>query len=190
MRFLAIVLPALTLCTHTLLALSFILPSANPDRALFSITYNLLAGSASILGLVGAIRLKPSLVSAYTLVHTTTLSFATIALVNMIMPFDFRLLNPVIPSYRIDEIAICHDIDAGFGWDENWLVKCSKSFTIVKLSAACVGLVLMLAQWWALMTVRRWGKELRFQRFGEMDVERDGAVHEKNDLMNSEKTGI
>lgn len=60
-RFLAIVLPSLTLCTHTLLALSFLLPGSDLDRASFSISYNVLAGSASILGLLGAVRVSQAL---------------------------------------------------------------------------------------------------------------------------------
>jgi len=58
------VLPSLTLCTHTLLALSFLLPGSDPTRAVFSITYNAIAGSASILGLVGAIRVSKPLSSS------------------------------------------------------------------------------------------------------------------------------
>ncbi|KAF1847560.1 uncharacterized protein K460DRAFT_402907 [Cucurbitaria berberidis CBS 394.84] len=189
-RFLAIVLPGLTLCTHILLALSFALPGAAPDHAFSSFLYNVFAAGASILGVVGAVKLIPSLVSAYMVMHTITLSFVNIALVNMILPFDFRFLNPVLPSWQIDESAICRDIDAGFGWDEEWLVKCSKSFGVVKLSVACVGLILMVAQWWALMTVRKWGKEMRLQQWrrARTDVEKDGIVHTDNDLMISEKT--
>jgi hypothetical protein len=60
-RFLAILLPSLTLCTHTLLALSFVLPGADLDRAVFSVAYNVLAGTASIFGIIGAVRVsKPS----------------------------------------------------------------------------------------------------------------------------------
>ncbi|KAL1796384.1 hypothetical protein ACET3X_004924 [Alternaria dauci] len=191
MRFLAIVLPSLTLCTHTLLALSFLLPGSDLERASFSISYNVLAGSASILGLVGAVRLLPSLVSAYTLVHATTLSFVTMALVNLLLPFDFRLLNPVIPSYAVDGSSICRDIDAGFGWDDQWLEKCSKTLVTVKFGAACVGLILMIAQWWALVSVRSWGQELGCQReTAEMDVEKAGLVQEGDDMIYDEKAGF
>ncbi|EDU42691.1 hypothetical protein PtrSN002B_007498 [Pyrenophora tritici-repentis] len=189
MRFLAVVLPALTLCAHTLLALSFILPGSDLDSACFSLTYNVLAGCASTLGLVGAVWSIPSLVSAYTILHTTTLSFVTIALVNMVLPFDFRLLNPVIPSYALDGSSICRDIDAGFGWNAQWLEKCSTSFSVIKFGAACFGLVLMIAQWWALMSVRRWGHELRYQRRnGSVDVEQAGLAEEKDEFMSKEKT--
>ncbi|KAH9867857.1 hypothetical protein IAQ61_007161 [Plenodomus lingam] len=192
-RFLAIVLPALTLCTHTLLALSSILPGSDPDRAFFSLVYNFLAVCASILGLLGAVRLLPSLVSIYTLVHTITLSFATFALLNA--PLSFRIINPIIPSWQIDENAICRDINAGFGWDEAWFTKCSQSFSLVKICFAGLGLVLMAAQWWALMTVRRWGKELRFQRLlmerGDGDVEKAGILHDDAGLViASEKSGL
>jgi len=129
----------------------------------------------------------PSLVSAYTIFHTTTLSFVTIALVNMVLPFDFRLLNPVIPSYALDGSSICRDIDAGFGWDAQWLEKCSTSLGVIRFAAACFGLVLMIAQWWALMSVRRWGQELTYQpRNGKMDVEQAGLVGE-GDSMSKEK---
>ncbi|KAG9189660.1 hypothetical protein G6011_06528 [Alternaria panax] len=191
MRFLAIVLPSLTLCTHTLLALSFLLPGSDLDRASFSVSYNVLAGSASILGMIGAIRLIPRLMSAYTLVHAITLSFVTIALVNLILPFDFRLLNPVIPSYAVDGSSICHDIDAGFGWDNEWLEKCSTMFVAIKFGIACLGLVLMIAQWWALVSVRRWGQELEHQpRTEDMDVEKAGLVREVDDMIYDEKSGF
>ena len=103
------------------------------------------------------------------------------------MPFDLRLLNPVIPSYRVDGSSICRDIDAGFGWEEAWLESCAKSFSAVRWSIACFGLVLMVAQWWALMSVRKWGKELRSLRKDEgMDVEKAGIV--KMDDVKDEKT--
>lgn len=97
-------------------------------------------------------------------------------------------MNPVIPSWQIDENAICRDIDAGFGWDEDWLVKCSRSFSFVKSSVACLGLLLMIAQWWALMTVRRWGKDIRFQRRVErLEAEEGGVLCKGNALAADEK---
>jgi hypothetical protein len=104
-------------------------------------------------------------VSVYTLVHTSTLSFVTLALVNILLPLNLQFSNPVIPSLQLDETAICRDIDAGFGWDDEWLVKCSRSFSMVQTCVALVGLVLMIAQWWALFTVRFWNKELQAQRW-------------------------
>ncbi|KAF2821405.1 hypothetical protein CC86DRAFT_448870 [Ophiobolus disseminans] len=163
-RFLAILLPSLTLCTHTLLALSFILPGSEQYRAYWSLSYNVIAAGASVAGLIGAVRLLPPLISAYTLIHTTTLSFVTLALTNIIIPFDAGILNPVIPSWYVDEDAICRDIDAGLGWDEAWLVKCSRNFFTVMVVVAWSGLFLMFAQWWALWTVRRWGREIRIVR--------------------------
>jgi hypothetical protein len=59
-RFLAILLPALTLCTHTLLVLSFALPGSEQYRALWSLSYNVAAAGASMLGLVGAVRVSGS----------------------------------------------------------------------------------------------------------------------------------
>jgi hypothetical protein len=197
-----------------LLALSFILPGADLDRAVFSVVYNVLAGSASIFGILGAVRVSkppgkddvgfgkrleanvrylqfiPPLMSTYTIVHTTTLSFVTIALATLILPFDFWLPNPIVPSYRVDGLGICRDIDAGFGWDESWLESCAKSFSVVKWLIAGFGLLLIVAQWWALMSVRRWGKEMRLQtqrRAGE-DVEKAEVVR-KDDVMIDEKMG-
>jgi hypothetical protein len=57
-RFLAILLPTLTLCTHTLLALSFLLPGTEQYRAIWSLVFNVVAASASILGLIGAVRVS------------------------------------------------------------------------------------------------------------------------------------
>lgn len=112
--------------------------------------------------------------------HTTTLSFVTLALANIIVPFDSGFLNPVIPSWKVDDNAICRDIDAGFGWDEDWLVKCSKNFYIVMLVVAWGGLFLMLAQWWALATVRQWGKELKYQKLrSRMDIEKGSVLNER-----------
>ncbi|KAH7408687.1 hypothetical protein DE146DRAFT_675694 [Phaeosphaeria sp. MPI-PUGE-AT-0046c] len=127
-RFLAIVLPTLTFFTHTLLALSSALPGTEQYRAFWSLIFNVIAAGASVLGLVGAVRLVPSFVSAYTLTHTASLSFVTLALLNIILPFDAGFLNPVIPSWSVDESSICRDIDAGLGWDEEWLAKCSMYF--------------------------------------------------------------
>lgn len=110
------------------------------------------------------VQLLPQLVSAYTLVHATTLSFVTLALLNTLLPFDLRYMNPVIPSWQIDETAICRDIDAGFGWDEDWFFQCAKSFEMVQMGVACGGLVLMIAQWWALVAVRSWSSELHGQQ--------------------------
>jgi len=187
-RFLAIVLPTLTFFTHTLLALSFALPGTEQYRAFWSLVFNVIAAGASILGFIGAVRLIPSFVSAYTLIHTSTLSFVTLALINIIVPFDAGFLNPVIPSWHVDEGAICRDIDAGFGWDEEWLVKCSRHFYTVMLVVAWSGLILMFAQWWALWTVRRWGKELRFQRLrARVDEEKMGVLGAESEVWRDEK---
>lgn len=119
----------------------------------------------------------PSLVSAYTLVHTVTLSFVTLALINMVLPWDFRLLNPLTPSYAVDESSLCRDMDAGFGWDAEWVQKCSRSLTMIRFGGAAFGMLLMLAQWWALISVRTWGHELRSGRHRVRgDVEKAGLV--------------
>jgi hypothetical protein len=136
------------------------------------------------------LQLIPPFISTYTIVHTTTLSFVTIALANLILPFDFRLLNPIIPSYRVDGSSICRDIDTGFGWDESWLESCAKSFGVVRWSIAGCGLLLMVAQWWALMSVKRWVKEMRSrtQRRAGEDVEK-AEIPRTDDVMIDEKMG-
>ncbi|KAJ4409770.1 hypothetical protein N0V91_002244 [Didymella pomorum] len=148
-----------------------------------------MAACASILGLIGALRLLPRLVSAYTLVHATTLSFVTLALLNTLLPFDLRYMNPVIPSWRIDEAAVCRDIDAGFGWDDEWLMQCSNSFGMVQMGVACGGLVLMIAQWWALFTVKSWSTELQTRGPGMSDVEKVGCLTEHESAVLGEKRG-
>lgn len=57
-RFLAIVLPTLTFFTHTLLALSFALPGTEQYRAFWSLVFNVIAAGASILGFIGAVRVR------------------------------------------------------------------------------------------------------------------------------------
>jgi hypothetical protein len=57
-RFLAIVLPTLTFFTHTLLALSFALPGTEQYRAFWSLVFNVVAAGASVLGLIGAVRVR------------------------------------------------------------------------------------------------------------------------------------
>lgn len=57
-RFLAIILPALTLSTHLLLSLSFALPGDDQTWAFWSLMYNGLAAFSSVLGLVGALRVS------------------------------------------------------------------------------------------------------------------------------------
>ena len=125
--------------------------------------------------------------SAYTIVHATTLSFVTLALMNNLLPFDLRYMNPVIPTWRIDEAAVCRDIDAEFGWDEEWLMQCSKSFGLVQMGVACGGLVLMIAQWWALVTVRSWSSELQVRRSSRGDIETAGFGAEEGGYMVREK---
>jgi hypothetical protein len=192
-RFLAIVLPALTLSTHVLLSLSFALPADDQARAFVSLVYNGLAALASVLGLFGAVRLVPSLVSAYTIVQTCTLSFVTLGLVNIMLPLDLRILNPAVSSLQFDETAMCRDIDSGFGWDEEWLVKCSESLKMVQICVALAGLILMVAQWWALVTVRTWSRELQVQRRRESeaaDVEKLPPMAGGNDDLLCEKSGF
>lgn len=194
MRFLAIVLPVLTFCAHGLLVMSFGLPGSDLDGAYFPITYNLLACGASILGFVGANTITqalPSLVSAYTLLHTMTLSFLTIAIVNLILPWDFRTLNPVTPSYTVDESAICRDIDAGFGWDTEWLEQCTKSLSTIKFWCTGFSMVLIFVQWWALMSVRTWGQEQRARsQDTRRDVEKAGLGTDEKMTIYDQKTGF
>lgn len=133
----------------------------------------------------------PSLVSAYTLLHTMTLSFLTIAIVNLVLPWDFRTLNPVTPSYTVDESAICRDIDAGFGWDTEWLEQCTSSLSTVKFWCAGFSMVLIFAQWWALMSVRTWGQEQRARSQNTLgDVEKAGLGTDEKTTIYDEKTGF
>lgn len=78
-RFLAIVLPTLTLCTHTLLALSFALPGNEQYRASWSLTYNVIAAGASILGLIGAVRVS----RIYALFPILSLSYLVVVVVSL-----------------------------------------------------------------------------------------------------------
>ncbi|UPX21270.1 uncharacterized protein EKO05_0011461 [Ascochyta rabiei] len=186
-RFLAIILPALTLSTHLLLSLSSALPGYDRTWPFWSLVYNGTASLASVLGLVGAIRVLPKLVSAYTIVHTATLSFVTLALTNTLLPYDLHYTNPVIPSWRIDESAVCRDISAGFGWDEDWFAQCSTSFGMMQLGVTCGGLVLVAAQWWALFAVRSWSNELETEQLSGDDVEKADFTVEKDGFAVGEK---
>ncbi|KAF5848120.1 hypothetical protein GGP41_005514 [Bipolaris sorokiniana] len=133
----------------------------------------------------------PSLVSAYTLLHTMTLSFLTIAIVNLILPWDFRTLNPVTPSYTVDESAICRDIDAGFGWDTEWLEQCTKSLSTIKFWCTGFSMVLIFVQWWALMSVRTWGQEQRARsQDTRRDVEKAGLGTDEKMTIYDQKTGF
>lgn len=64
-RFLAIVLPTLTFCTHILLAVSFALPGTEQYRAFWSLVFNVIAAGASVLGLIGAVRVRHMHTSCY-----------------------------------------------------------------------------------------------------------------------------
>lgn len=135
------------------------------------------------------LQVIPSFVSAYTLTHTASLSFVTLALINIILPFDAGILNPVIPSWNVDEDSVCREIDAGFGWDEDWVVKCSKCFNTLVGAVAWSGLVLIFAQWWALWIVRRWGREMRWQELrARMDEEKMGLLDVNMEGVRGEKT--
>jgi hypothetical protein len=130
----------------------------------------------------------PSFVSAYTLTHTTALSLVTFALINILVPFDAGFKNPVIPRWNVDHKAICRDIDAGLGWDDEWINKCARSFSTVLGVIAWTGLFLMLAQWWALATVRRWGLEMQGRKMRlRSDVEKADGLREKEDERIDEK---
>lgn len=183
MRSLALVLPILTLCTHTMLALSSAWNRPDHNRPPYMLAYNSLAASASILGFLGAVKLIPSLISIYTFIHAATLSFATTALLHT--PIDFRFANPVMPSWHIDGDDICRDFEAGVGWDD----ECCKRFGLVRLLVSGLGLILMAAQWWALMTVRRWGKELQSpQVHSGADVEKAGISYLDDDAIGDGRT--
>lgn len=132
----------------------------------------------------------PSLVSAYIFMHTITLLFVNVAVATVIFPFDLPFLNPVISSWQVDEALLCRDIDAGLGWDEGWLQECSRGFGIVRVLVACIGLSLMIAQWWALLVVRRFRKELCLQqRRAACDIENEGTHYGNAWILDEKSAG-
>ena len=104
--------------------------------------------------------MNSALVSAYIIVHSTTLLVGTLALLNIVLPLDVKMV-PIVPRWQFDEKKICREIDDGFGWDKEWVERCRTSFAIVQLGVAWGGLVLMAAQWWAVVSVWKWGRRLK-----------------------------
>ncbi|KAJ4982880.1 hypothetical protein SVAN01_11614, partial [Stagonosporopsis vannaccii] len=170
--FLAITLPASTLPTHLLLFLCFVLLRDDQTWVSWSLIYNGTATFASVLGLVGAIWSLPKLVSAYIFVHTTTLSFVTLALLDPLLPWDLWYMNPVITDWQADETAICRDMHTGVSWDEEWIVQCSGQLGIVLKGIAWGGFILVTAHWWALVLVRTWSNQLPIIQPRGDDVEK------------------
>ena len=106
-------------------------------------------------------QLNYTLISAYTLVHLTTLFLTTFILLNVVLPLDLNTIVPLLPSWKFDVNDICLEIDDGLGWDDDWLQQCRKNFTYVKVGLGCFGLTLVAAQWWALVSVWRWGRQMQ-----------------------------
>jgi len=80
---------------------------------------------------------------------------------------------------------MCQELDAGFGWDEQWLDDCVASFAILNTIAIWTGLVMMAAQWVVLINVWSWIRTLgrRAQNLGCGDAE--AHVKEKQELDDS-----
>lgn len=128
--------------------------------------------------------MNPALVSAYVLAHTTTLLVGTLALLSIIVPYDFWYFGSILPSFEFDVARLCNELDESFGRDEGWLERCQGSFSVVKLLIAWVGLILLAAQWIALGNVWRWSLQMKKEprmsrREGQADEEKAPILGEK-----------
>ncbi|KAF2477517.1 uncharacterized protein BDR25DRAFT_274708 [Lindgomyces ingoldianus] len=191
-RVLATTLSSLTLITHTLVVF-FALHIHNSvlplDYHFFPSSgfelYNVLAAGGSALGVFGALRMDTLLVSAYTTVHATTLLISTLALFDLVLPFETTAAIPIFPSMRLGFVDMCSEHD-GFGWDAQWVDQCRMSFAVMKAVAVGVGLVLVGIQWWAVGKVWRWGRGLRREEPKRREMGRDVekvVVDEKVDML-------
>lgn len=118
------------------------------------------------------------LVSSYALVHTITLTIITLVLLINVVPQSLAHIILTASHLRYDEIekTMCRELDDGFGWDEHWFDQCRSSFRTLSSSLAWIGLVMMAAQWWAVISVWSWAIRLRRKDAdrsdGHVDVER------------------
>ncbi|ORY15118.1 hypothetical protein BCR34DRAFT_189118 [Clohesyomyces aquaticus] len=163
-RWLAIALSSLTIVTHTLLVV-FALHIHNAAGSLESgaswfVVYNAVAAGAGILGVMGALKMNRSHISAYAVMQATTLLLSTFALLDLVLPFEITAIVPLLPIPRIDSNAICREVDDSFGWDAQWADRCLMSFMVMRAVAAGVGYILLAVQWCALIAVWRWGRGL------------------------------
>ncbi|KAF2112639.1 hypothetical protein BDV96DRAFT_664276 [Lophiotrema nucula] len=166
-RTLAMLLPALTCVSHLLILLSILHVSLSSYAASDGIRiaspyfalYNTFAAAASIAGVIGAARMSPTLVSAYTTFHASTLSFLSLTLLNFFLPLRIDAVLPFIPSLTLDASSMCDELSGA--WDEDWLERCYVGVLIVKIGVASVATCMMTAQWWALYTVWNWGVDVR-----------------------------
>ncbi|KAF2187231.1 hypothetical protein K469DRAFT_109866 [Zopfia rhizophila CBS 207.26] len=173
--------------------------SVRPDDQTFHPTsfslYNIFAAGASMVGLIGAVRRHPTLVSAYTIAHIITLFLITLTLLNIVLPFPVKPVVLIIPNVHLDTKKICGETDDELGCDAVWVHRCRVSFTIVKLVTCWVGLVLVCVQWWVVLDVWRWSRslveveeherraELRLDiEKGESDDKQDEAREKRNEL--------
>jgi hypothetical protein len=129
---------------------------------------------------------RPLLFSIYAIVHTITLVMVTIALLLNAMPAPIVSAMPLyLQQMRYTEELeknMCRE--DGFGWDEHWLDQCRSGFTILSAGAACVGLAMTIAQWWAMLEAWSWlasrsngkrngEKTVRFRK-ASLRVEKEG----------------
>ncbi|KAF2714765.1 hypothetical protein K504DRAFT_9841 [Pleomassaria siparia CBS 279.74] len=166
---LAMILSLSTLTSHMVILLATLLHiSRSASSPLSNSTYhfaayNLIAGGASLIGLIGAIRINPNLVCFYTHFHKTTLIIITFVLLELFLP-AFSILPdtfaPLLGTYEMDAHHFCKEMD-GFRDDEEWILRCSTQLAMVKGGVGCLVGLALAAQWWAVFDVWMWSRELR-----------------------------
>jgi hypothetical protein len=129
---------------------------------------------------------RPLLFSIYAIIHTITLVMVTITLLLNAMPAPIVSAMPLyLQQMRYTEELeknMCRE--DGFGWDEHWLDQCRSGFIILSAGAACVGLAMTVAQWWAMLETWSWlasrsngkrngEKTVRFRK-ASLGVEKEG----------------
>lgn len=120
---------------------------------------------------------RPVLISTYTLVHAFTLTIMTFILLMNVMPAAITTMVPRASELKYDDKfadRMCRELDDGFGWDTKWLDDCVSSFRILTTGIVWIGLVMMVAQWWALSSVWSW--------LGELNGKRPRQIYEDGDL--------
>ena len=130
---------------------------------------------------------RPVIFSAYAIVHTVTLMVITSVLLLNALPIP--IVSALPQSLR--QLRYTEDLERsmcredGFGWDENWLDQCRSSITILSTGAIWIGLVMMVAQWWALTEAWTWvalSYEVKETRERTANLESACYVDEKEGL--------
>lgn len=167
--------------------------------------YDVAAVIASSVGVVGAVQVsnpsrsgqwamrtvlscsqrRPILVSTYALVHAVTLTTITVVLLVNILPPTIAHTNPLLSRLRYDEMrkGMCLELDDGFGWDEHWVDQCRQSVRILSSCVAWSGLVMMAAQWWAMISIWGWIDDLRKENRRTDDDEANVETGEYRDRL-------